>query len=300
MEYNGSFFCGEERCGFYIRPMVKRGWAVEMDVLEVISDICRRHGIRWFTDGGTTLGAVRHGGFIPWDDDIDIAMLRTDYERFLEIAPDELPQGWRLFNGRQEADPTGGVLRVINTETVCVDPGFLEKYHGCPYIMGVDIFVLDSIPDDPEEDEIFRSLATIAYDAFNRIPGNILRRECDPEILEGIMQLQAVFDVDIDDNKPLKGQMLRLADQISAAYYDQDTSYVAVIPYYSCNTRVRCRTEWYSDVVYMPFESIEVPVPIGYDGYLRTWYGDDYMTPRQVGGHEYPCFGKAEERLKQY
>ncbi len=78
MHFDESFFEGEERNGFYISPIMKRAWAVELDILEVISKICRKYQIRWFAESGTMLGAVRHNGFIPWDDDIDISMLRPD------------------------------------------------------------------------------------------------------------------------------------------------------------------------------------------------------------------------------
>lgn len=73
---------------------------VELSILEAISDLCKANGIRWWLDGGTCLGALRHKGFIPWDDDIDIGMLRPDYDRFCELAPSKLPQGYSLHTSR--------------------------------------------------------------------------------------------------------------------------------------------------------------------------------------------------------
>ena len=89
-----DYFQGETRDGFYIEPMMKCAWAAMIEVFEVAAEICEKHGIRYFADYGTLLGAVRHQGFIPWDDDMDISMFRDDYMHFLEVAPSEFPAGW--------------------------------------------------------------------------------------------------------------------------------------------------------------------------------------------------------------
>ena len=94
MEFPDSFFEDEVREGFFVPAMMKRTWAAQLEVLNEIGQMCKRLGISCYADWGTVLGAVRHGGMIPWDDDIDICMKRKDYERFLEIAPKELPTGF--------------------------------------------------------------------------------------------------------------------------------------------------------------------------------------------------------------
>lgn len=77
-----SYLEDEIRDGFYIPSITKRTWAMELSVLDLIDEICRKHDIKYFADWGTYLGAVRHGGFIPWDDDLDICMHRNEFERF--------------------------------------------------------------------------------------------------------------------------------------------------------------------------------------------------------------------------
>lgn len=74
--------------------------AAELKILDAIASLCAKFDIDWWLDGGTCLGAMRHNGFIPWDDDIDIGMMRSDYERFCELAPKELQPGFSLHNSR--------------------------------------------------------------------------------------------------------------------------------------------------------------------------------------------------------
>lgn len=299
MYFDESFFEGEERDGFYIRPMVKRAWAVELDILEVISRICRRHNIKWFTDGGTTLGAIRHNGFIPWDDDLDIAMCRVDYELFMRYAPKELPKGYRLVNGRQDKNPSEAILQVTNTPVVNTSPEFLAKNHGCPYIIGVDIFVIDKIPDDPEEEASFKELATIAFHAFKESGIGQLIDECDELVQKETYQLEEVCNYHFDYTKPVKPQLLVLADHISAMYYDVDTKRLAAVPYYCVYTEHYCSAEAYAKAARFDFEMTNVPVPQGYDEVMRLWYGDNYMTPVQArSSHEYPYFAHYERELR--
>ena len=93
MEFPESYFEDEVREGFFIPSMMKRCWAAQLQVLEDVDKLCEKYNIKYYGDCGTLIGAVRHGGYIPWDDDMDIAMLREDYECFLEHAH-ELLRFW--------------------------------------------------------------------------------------------------------------------------------------------------------------------------------------------------------------
>ncbi len=299
MHFDESFFEGEERNGFYIRPMVKRAWAVEMDILEVISRICRKYNLKWFAEAGTLLGAVREHGFIPWDDDVDIAMLRVDYEKFMKYAPKELPKGWRMVNGRKDKNPSEAILQINNTSKICTDPAFLKKYHGCPYIIGVDIFVIDNLPDDPEEEASFKELSTIAFHAFKESGIGQLSKDCDDLVRGEIAQLEEVCGVTFDHSIPIKPQLLDLADHIAAMYYDVPTKRVAKIPYYDVNPNVFYSSDSYRKIDRIPFEHTSLPVPKGYDEVLRVLYGKEYMTPKQYPAtHEYPYFAHYERTLR--
>ena len=113
-----------------------------VEILEAIDDICKRHDIKWWLCYGTMLGAVRHNGFIPWDDDCDIAMMREDYERFMEVALKELPSNLHLQNRELEPSYNKSItkIRMDGTKLVALEEKENEPYHQGIF---VDIFVWD-------------------------------------------------------------------------------------------------------------------------------------------------------------
>ena len=84
--------------------MMKRYWAAQLKVLSEIVKVCENHDIRWYEDSGTLIGAVRHGGYIPWDDDLDICMLRSDWVRFFDVAKEELPKEYKVLSLKTEPE----------------------------------------------------------------------------------------------------------------------------------------------------------------------------------------------------
>ena len=84
------FFRAEIVDGFEVAEQIKKVWAIEIDILLQLDKICKRHSLRYFLIFGSLLGAVRHNGYIPWDDDLDVCMPRKDYEEFIRVAQAEL------------------------------------------------------------------------------------------------------------------------------------------------------------------------------------------------------------------
>ena len=82
-----EFYKEEIRCGYTVDEKTKRVWAVQLEMLDEVERICKANGLKYFADSGTLIGAIRHEGYIPWDDDIDLVMLREDYDKFVQIAP---------------------------------------------------------------------------------------------------------------------------------------------------------------------------------------------------------------------
>lgn len=124
---------------------LRRAQLKQLSILEEIDRICRKHSIRYWLDGGSLLGAVRHGGFIPWDDDIDIAMPIEDMQRFVEIAPKELREGLRLQTPETE-DTREPIVKVRDLNSFYVEG---NEDFSLNYSKGlfVDIFPMIDYPN---------------------------------------------------------------------------------------------------------------------------------------------------------
>lgn len=128
----------------YEESQLKKVQEIELEILEEIIRVCENNNIVYFSVAGTTLGAIRHNGFIPWDDDIDIGMMRTDYEAFLEIAPKELRKGYTLTHYSYDKNVPTYFAKVRKDGTK-----FVEEYTKKMDIhqgVFVDVFPYDYVP----------------------------------------------------------------------------------------------------------------------------------------------------------
>lgn len=155
MKYNEKLYYAEDIDGFHIRAMDKRYKYSCLESLEEFDRICGLYEIPYYAMYGTLLGAIRHKGFIPWDDDIDVAMMREDYNRFIRVAKDEMREPFIL---RNVEDSCYHPLRVQNGTTIRIDEEFVNRFHGCPYPTGIDVYVFDRLPERVEDQELMKTL----------------------------------------------------------------------------------------------------------------------------------------------
>ena len=297
MKFEENFFKGEEREGFYIKPMMKRAWAAQLEVLEKIDDICTRHNIEYYADGGTLLGAIRHGGFIPWDDDIDIEMKRLDYERFLKIASKELPQGYKIFNPRMDSEWSGCFSRVINSTDIPLQGELLEQFHGFPWQAGVDIFPVDYLPVNKKEEDMMLNMLRAVYTLAFAWDKDEVSEE---EKMMALREVELCCSIKFTEEKPYMQQLWEYVDRITAMYWDTESEAKEVSVAYMLvnNQNYRVPISCYNEVKRVPFENTTIPIPGGYEQILTACYGKDYMKPKQnTADHEYPYYRGQQKRV---
>lgn len=292
-----KFFEGEERENFFVDSRMKRYWASQIEVLEEIKRICDKYKIKYFAEWGTLLGAVRHKGIIPWDDDIDIGMLRDDWNRFAQIAPRELDAWFEMKNIYNDTEQDNCIMRVINSRHMNFDTDFLERFHMCPFSTGIDIFPIDYIPRDSKKDEelvhLIHTLMVTAATVSEEPPYT----SDDREIAE---MWEKTLGVKIDWNNRLHHEIKKMVDMAMQQCTPEEADEVCSMMRRQNGQDYHVPKEYYDEWIDMPFEYTTIPVPKNYDYILKLKYGEDYMMPKQIrGGHDYPNYKEQELALKR-
>lgn len=275
------FLDEEVRCGYNVTHKMKKVWAVELDLLHEFQRICKKYNLEYFSDSGTTIGAVRHQGFVPWDDDIDIVMMRDDYEKLRQVASNEFKHPY--FFQIEDTDPGSarGHIQLRNSETT----GILKDELECKFKFNqgifIDIFPLDSVPDD---ESLFKKHLKDSEDLREKMRQK--RHFVEQYLLYKRWNFIAKFINKIRHNHYHNLQkyptgynyFFEKYDQQISLYNGTNTKRVAnlsLMPYKE--HRLRWREDYKSSIL-KPFEFLDIPVPVGYDRILSNVYGN-WKTP---------------------
>ena len=244
----------------------KAVWAVQLRLLAAFDGVCRRHGLTYFAGGGTLLGAVRHGGYIPWDDDIDLFMLRRDYDRLLAVGAAFRPPFF-LQTAYNDTHYSRGHAQLRLDGTTAVLAGERGKYRFHQGIF-IDIFPLDFVPDDPAEQAAQRRRLA----RWNRWLAATVRYPGSPH--KTPLKTAAHWLLG-----PIPYRWLYRRMEAECKRY-RHTARVALLSFEPQSDRWVMPVAAFADTVSLPFAHTEIPVPVGFDAILTTAYGD-YLTPRQ-------------------
>ena len=300
MNFPENYFEAEYKNDFLIPEMMKRAWAAKLELLQVIVDICQKYNLTYFAEYGTLLGAIRHKGYIPWDDDIDIALKREDYNKLIRVLPSELPNGFALAGPYADKEqfflPTcQSIVITVSSEWDLSE--YMQRFHGFPYRnMGIDIFPLDYIPADPE-------LSTIQQYLVQKIVLCVRNWEnCDEQTREAnIREIEKLCNTDIPRDTHIFRTLLQLSDSICSLYPESECSHIVEDEFWFTNGRdLATPKEWFAETMDVPFENTVITVPKCYHEILTNRY-NDYMTPVMFGTtHTYPFYQVEERAFRNY
>lgn len=258
----------ETRRGYYISAEMKKVWAVEMELLNKLLEVCKKHDLRIWAEGGTLLGAVREHGFIPWDDDIDMAMPREDFNRLRELANDEFKTPYFFQCGYTDLFPSGmAKLRKDGTSAIEKENIFKNQHQG----IFIDIFPLDVIPDNKNEYFLFAD-----YASKLRID---LLLYCDHyfTLINWDYNFQVIKTILKTKYRGFSYYYKKYEDFVSQ-YMANDYSDVSLVVLGYHEQYIRNR-KWYVNTSHTLFEDLNIPIPSGYHEVLMKQYGD-YMIPK--------------------
>lgn len=266
-----------------------------LEVFRFSIDFLNRHNLKWFVGQGTCIGAVRHNGLIPWDDDIDLLMPREDYNKLLSLQPEFDGTNYELMSWYQGHFPSP-FTKIVDRNTTLWELKFQ------PFITGVfiDIFPMDLTDETPQRIE--KKLGE--YDKYLNLYWSSISDFSLKDSVELLKQKRlryfghSVLSLITHTRKNYYLNKLQSLDKehnnIDGAYYVLYSSCFA----YKYEKEIFKR-EWFDDHVLMPFEGFEVRVPIGYNAYLTHVYGDYMQLPpeeKRVTRHYHYYFNLKERK----
>lgn len=259
-----GFLKEETVCDFLVTKERKKLFAVLLDLLVEFDKVCKKHQLTYFMDGGSLIGAIRHKGFIPWDDDIDVVMPRKDYEKFIKLGY-EFADPYFLQNAYTDKDFFYAPTRIRNSNTTALIELFAYRHfnHG----VWMTIFPLDKIAvEDGEEN----------YKLINQlnIENSTYMRLTNPNLSEK----DKIRVRNYSGRNPM--DTYKEIHKIASMHENEDTPYVGTMIITVVDfKRKLLRSKNFNEVVYKDFEGYKVPIPSGYEDVLKTEYGSYLELP---------------------
>ena len=265
-----NFLDEEVRDEFVVTTTRKKIWAAELELLNELLRVCNKHDIRVHVFGGTLLGAVRHGGFIPWDDDVDVCLLHDDYEKLLKVAPSEIKYPFFFQTALTDRRYFLRFARMRKSDTTGVITGQeTPEYNNGIFI---DVFILNGYTDNKFllRKQLFEMRLTwkLCRAYIARLDEKAKYKRPFIGTAQFIEKAVAPYETYVHMNDMVQGR------------YDNKTQKVALLTHgKKMMKKYWCYASDFDETVYLKFENLMVPAPANYERFLLNAYGDYMKFP---------------------
>lgn len=249
-----------------------------LEMAEYFVQFCKENNLLCYLCGGGAIGTLRHKGFIPWDDDLDFFMPRKDYEKLAQLWPQKADSRYQLSKSNENYIDRNLFITIRDTQTTCIKP--YQQDLDIPHGLALDVLPLDYYPANGLSRKK-QVIAALVYSLFCA--------QTIPEKHGGMMKWGSQALLALVPSKKLRYKIWKKAETEMTKYTEEESDGITELcsgPYYM---KKKYPISSFEDALWLPFEETELPIPVGYDAYLKTAFGD-YMTPppveKQVAHHD--------------
>lgn len=247
----------------------------ELEVFKEVVKVLERHSLTYYAIGGTCLGAIRHGGFIPWDDDIDIALPREDYEKFRTEYYNELPEYLEKLDGDNAKHYPWMFMKIHDNRTAYISDyakNLPDIYTGA----FIDIMPMDKLPEKKDDVGIFLKRLNRCLDLNTIIRSNYKRIDSPSRLLKEIFRF--IIKLTHKSNY-YYSKFQRLVEEENKKVDSQKLFYSFFVYTHLPIEKISFPNLYFEELIDVPFEDTNIKVPKKYDDYLRTYFGDYMKLP---------------------
>ncbi len=256
---------------------------IQLEIMDYFHLWCEAHGIHYYITAGTLIGALRHKGFIPWDDDIDVVMLRSDYERMLQKYKND--ERYRLYTIETDESCIYPYAKIYDSRTVMIEGN--EKDHP-PIGVNIDIFPLDNVTNNYQDAVNMKKRLRL----INNILGVKHLDMVDRGILKNITVAILRF---ISKFFSYSWLVKRIIIKSKKYINNEDSRYIVNAVIFAKGEREILEREWFKDTIDLEFEGRQYKAPVGADQYMKRLFGDYMKLPpedKRVSHHRFKAYYK--------